>query len=427
MAVSVSNSPLLCSRSFALIKDSMLQSTELPFAEVLDCNHWQEIFDAHQIDFGNDEDAIYTPAITLWALISQVFFKGEMRSCKAAVGRVASLWATLGNVVCGTNTGAYCRARAKISWKAVRNICCQIAQATEAKYDADELDAELKRHDVVVQPSSICSGSYRMIDARAAGANGILRSCSRPVPNVVSQWGSRFRGFWTTIVVRTARKQRSAPPSLLVPTVATRSTQTSFAGDRSADRSVLKTTAPSHYFAAHRRYRLFLFWKDFCKVARSRYRKRLSVYPNHQPRRGGIVIAGAARPRSSMKRNSLLSPPMAPPPTFRCRPSGPEESYCAPWFEQNREPSWLNTGGTSVTRCGSRKRLSVYPKHQPRRGGIMPAGAARPRGSMKRNALLFPPAFRCRPSGPEETDCDPGFKQNREPSWLRTVTSPVPR
>ncbi|MFM8249959.1 MAG: IS4 family transposase [Planctomycetota bacterium] len=154
MAVSVSNSPLPCSRSFALIKYSMLQSTELPLAEVLDCNQWQEIFDAHQIDFGNDEDAIYTPAITLWALISQVFFKDEMRSCKAAVGRVASLWATLGKVVCSTNTGAYCRARAKISWKAVRDICCQIAQATEAKYDAEELDAELKRHDVVAHAQS---------------------------------------------------------------------------------------------------------------------------------------------------------------------------------------------------------------------------------------------------------------------------------
>ena len=40
-----------------------------------------------------------------------------MRSCKAAVGRVASLWATRGEKVCSTNTGAYSRARAKISWE----------------------------------------------------------------------------------------------------------------------------------------------------------------------------------------------------------------------------------------------------------------------------------------------------------------------
>ncbi len=91
MASSLSNSHLLSSRNFDLIKDSMLQSDELPLVEVLDGNQWQESFVAHEIDFGNDEDAIYTPAITLWALISQVFFKGEMRSCKAAVGRAVTL------------------------------------------------------------------------------------------------------------------------------------------------------------------------------------------------------------------------------------------------------------------------------------------------------------------------------------------------
>ena len=118
MGASVSNSRLPDSRSFNLIKDSMLQSDELPLAEVLDENQWEAIFGKHQIDFGNDEQAVYTPAITLWALLSQAFFKQEMRSCKAAVGRVASLWATLGRTVCNTNTGAYCRARAKISWQA---------------------------------------------------------------------------------------------------------------------------------------------------------------------------------------------------------------------------------------------------------------------------------------------------------------------
>jgi hypothetical protein len=49
----------------------MLQSDELPLAEVIDENQWQSIFESHEIDFGSDEDAVYTPAITLWALISQ--------------------------------------------------------------------------------------------------------------------------------------------------------------------------------------------------------------------------------------------------------------------------------------------------------------------------------------------------------------------
>lgn len=165
MAAYVSNSRLPSSRSFALIKDSMLQSNELPLADVLDGNQWQEIFAAHEIGFGKDEGSIYTPAITLWALISQVFFKDEMRSCKAAVGRIASLWASLGKIICNTNSGAYCRARAKISWKAVRDICCQIAQDTEAMYDAQEVDPELKRHDVVAEAQSIVtSGCILLVD-----------------------------------------------------------------------------------------------------------------------------------------------------------------------------------------------------------------------------------------------------------------------
>ena len=132
----------------------MLQSDKLPLAEVIDSDQWQEIFDAHEIDFGVDEDSIYTPAITLWALISQTFFKGEMRSCKAAVGRVAGLWATLGKTVCSTNTGAYCRARAKISWQAIRDICQQVAQSTEATFDVQGFDPEVKQHPVVAKAQS---------------------------------------------------------------------------------------------------------------------------------------------------------------------------------------------------------------------------------------------------------------------------------
>ena len=165
MPQSVSESRLPHSRNFDLIKDSMLQSGELPLADVLDSNQWQEVFEAHKIDFGKDEGAIYTPAITLWALISQVFFKGEMRSCKAAVERIASLWAAFGKGICSTNTGAYCRARAKITWQAVRDICCQLAQATEQMYDAQEIDVELQQHDLVADTQSVTTrGRILLVD-----------------------------------------------------------------------------------------------------------------------------------------------------------------------------------------------------------------------------------------------------------------------
>lgn len=158
MSARIANSSALGIRSFNLIKDSMLQSDELPLAEALDMDQWQTAFDDHEIDFGSDEDAIYTPAITLWALISQVFFKGEMRSCKAAVCRIATLWATLGKTVCSTNTGAYCRARSKITWEAVRDICCQIAESAEASFDHQQTEFEDNPHDVVAEAQSTPTG-----------------------------------------------------------------------------------------------------------------------------------------------------------------------------------------------------------------------------------------------------------------------------
>ena len=123
------------------------------------------IRDRHEVDFGSDEDAIYTPAITLWALISQAFFKAEMRSCKAAVSRVAALWATLGKIVCKTNTAAYCRARAKITWEVVRDICYQIAESAESCFDQQEVGFNDNPHEVVADVQAVaCHGRFLLVD-----------------------------------------------------------------------------------------------------------------------------------------------------------------------------------------------------------------------------------------------------------------------
>jgi hypothetical protein len=165
MAVSIAGLRDFASRSFELIKDSMLQSDSLPLADVLDCQQWRDIFEAHKISFGQDDDSVYTPAVTLWALISQVFFKGELRSCKAAVGRIASLWATLGRTVCSTNTGAYCRARAKLGWQAIRAICCQIAETAETLFDPQTAAVECKQHpSVAAVQAKQTSGRVLLVD-----------------------------------------------------------------------------------------------------------------------------------------------------------------------------------------------------------------------------------------------------------------------
>jgi len=51
----------------------------------VDSDRFARAFEKHGVNFGDEEGVVYTPAVTLWALVSQTFFAGAQRSCKAAV------------------------------------------------------------------------------------------------------------------------------------------------------------------------------------------------------------------------------------------------------------------------------------------------------------------------------------------------------
>jgi hypothetical protein len=110
---------------------SFLQHEGLPFAEVLPEERIQQAFEEANATFAHDDDDVYTPAVTLWAFLSQVLFKEEMRSCLAAVGRVIILWVTLGRKPCSDNTGAFCRARAKLPVPVIQRLTMQVADECE--------------------------------------------------------------------------------------------------------------------------------------------------------------------------------------------------------------------------------------------------------------------------------------------------------
>ena len=75
----------------------------------------------------------YTPAVTLWAFLSQVLFADKHRSCLAAVARVVALMAALGRKPCSENSGAYCRARAKIPTAVIRRLTGDVAEQAERR------------------------------------------------------------------------------------------------------------------------------------------------------------------------------------------------------------------------------------------------------------------------------------------------------
>ena len=120
---------------FRLVSASFLQRPGLPFANALPEQAIQKAFDDEEASFADEQDAVYTPAVALWAFLSQVLFKGEQRSCVAAVARVAVLLVALKRGPCSSNTGAYCRARGKLSEKVIRQLTVAVAEGCEKQLD----------------------------------------------------------------------------------------------------------------------------------------------------------------------------------------------------------------------------------------------------------------------------------------------------
>ena len=111
----------------------MIQADGLPLSEILDCSIISEVFEEEKVHFGIADDDVYTPAITLWAMISQMLHSEAARSCKAAAGRVVTLWAKIANRVVAQNAPNYCRAKAKIPVAALRTMTLRLSQQTESQ------------------------------------------------------------------------------------------------------------------------------------------------------------------------------------------------------------------------------------------------------------------------------------------------------
>lgn len=122
-------------KRFRLILLSFLQRPGLPFADALPEEAIQKAFEDQGATFADEPDAVYTPAVTLWAFLSQVLFQEAHRSCVAAVVRVSVLLVSLERGPCSTNTGAYCRARGKLSEQVIRRITLTVAESCEDRLD----------------------------------------------------------------------------------------------------------------------------------------------------------------------------------------------------------------------------------------------------------------------------------------------------
>lgn len=145
------SSPL--TKRFGLFLSPFLQAPGLPFADVLPEEQVEEAFAAEGETFGETEGSVYTPAMTLWAFLSQVLHTEELRSCTAAVARVIVLLTALGRKPCSSDTGAYCRARAKLPEVVLKRLVLDTADRLEARVPGDWL--WFGRHVKLVDGSTI--------------------------------------------------------------------------------------------------------------------------------------------------------------------------------------------------------------------------------------------------------------------------------
>ena len=130
MSYGLPNSPDRSSSSFRKVVGVFLSSEGLPFAKILTADRIERIFAKHGCLFG--VHGIYTTAIMIWSFLSQVLRDGKEASCQAAVARVVSYCEQSGIDSPTSDTGDYCRARAKLSEAALHELSCEVANELEA-------------------------------------------------------------------------------------------------------------------------------------------------------------------------------------------------------------------------------------------------------------------------------------------------------
>jgi putative transposase len=123
--------------SFEQALAPFLHDKGLPFATVLPPAVVQQALVDEKVDFGDTETSVFTPAMTLWAFLSQVL--EEDKSCRAAVSRVLALRVASGQSACSQDTAAYCRARAKLPATVLQRLALEAAHNLEGQVPKDWL------------------------------------------------------------------------------------------------------------------------------------------------------------------------------------------------------------------------------------------------------------------------------------------------
>ena len=115
--------------SFQQFLRGFLEDDGSRFREVLGDDQIERVARLNNLSFGAGKDDIYTVPLTLWAFVTQSV--SESKSCLAAVARVLAWLTTLGRAACSAGTGAYCKARAKLTELFLSALTCDVGRQLE--------------------------------------------------------------------------------------------------------------------------------------------------------------------------------------------------------------------------------------------------------------------------------------------------------
>jgi len=118
---------------FGQVADAFLAKPGLPFAGLICGEAIERIFAKYGGLFGLH--GVYTTAIMVWSFLGQVLRDGKEASCQSAVARVVSFCHQAGIQAPSSDTGDFCRARAKLPQAALHELSCHVTGELEDTAD----------------------------------------------------------------------------------------------------------------------------------------------------------------------------------------------------------------------------------------------------------------------------------------------------
>ena len=113
---------------FAQVAEAFLTQPGLPFACVLSAERVEGVFAKCGNLFGG---SVFSTHLVLWSFLGQVLRDGKEASCQSAVAHIVSHQQLSGGAIPTADTGDYCRARAKLSEDALRELTVEIGAELE--------------------------------------------------------------------------------------------------------------------------------------------------------------------------------------------------------------------------------------------------------------------------------------------------------